>query len=360
MQARYNDGLISASHPVDVRLETGSLAFRAGDDEHRWPLGDLRLERLGDQVRLSHGDARLLMAAQAWAQATGASGVAVEARHRSLERKLVVALTAGGIAVTALLFVGIPALSPVLARMTPPSFEQELGENFDAQLSLAFPTCEGAGGQTQLADLGRRLGAQADTVFPIRVRAVEAPMLNAFALPGGLVVVTDDLIEMASSPDELAAVIAHEAAHVEKRHVMQSVWRSMGLGLVVDLVIGGGSGAGQQAVILAASVNERRFSREVEAEADRRGMQLLERAGLSSQGMAPFFERLAAKNEGPNAAAVRELISSHPGSRGRAKVSRANARPGAAALSPAAWAEVREACATNPRGDRLRRWRLGR
>lgn len=360
MKARFNDGLTSASHIVDVEVEDGALAFAAGGADHCWPLVDLRIEKIGDRARLSLGDARLLVDAKAWRLATGAAGAAVETRHRSLERKLVIALTAGGIAVAALLFVGIPAVSPVLAQMTPPQFEQQLGENFNAQLALAFPSCEGTSGQAALADLGRRLSAQAQTNFPIQVRAVEAPMVNAFALPGGLVVVTDDLIEMARSPDELAAVVAHETAHVEKRHVMQSVWRSMGLGLVLDLVIGGGTGAGQQAVLLAANFADLRFSRAAEVEADRRGMQLLEGAGLSSQGMAPFFERLATKNEGPSAAAVKELISSHPDTRGRARTSRALARAGAPALSPAAWAEVRDACASNPRGERFRRWRLSR
>jgi Zn-dependent protease with chaperone function len=65
--------------------------------------------------------------------------------------------------------------------------------------------------------------------------------------------VTDRLIALAASPDELSAVIAHEAAHVEKRHVMQSVWRSFGFGVLLDAVVGGGTGAGQQAVLLIGS-----------------------------------------------------------------------------------------------------------
>jgi beta-barrel assembly-enhancing protease len=76
-----------------------------------------------------------------------------------------------------------------------------------------------------------------------------------------VVLVTGDLIELAKTPDELSAVIAHEVAHVERRHVMQGVWRSLGLGLVLDAVVGGGTGADQQAVLLMGSVTDLRFSR---------------------------------------------------------------------------------------------------
>lgn len=213
---------------------------------------------------------------------------------------------------------------------------------------MVFKDCRGDAGQQALAEVGDRLQAVADTPFDIQVRAVEAPMANAFALPGGIVMVTDDLIEMAETPDELAAVIAHEAAHVEKRHVMQSVWRSLGVGLILDAAVGGGSGAGQQAVLLAGSMNDLRYSREAETEADVRGMQLLEANGWSSRGMAPFFRKIAAKGEGPESAMVKELISSHPESERRARAAEARAKSGRPALSPEAWAAVKASCQAAP------------
>ena len=347
MQARFNDGLTARSLPVEVAVEVHRLSFEADGETHVWSLADLHIEDLGERLRLSHlkvGDGRLTLDAAAWRASGGGAGLKAERRHRSREARLVVGLTVAGLAIAAVVFIGVPAASGPLARATPPDIEARMGRNFEAQISIAFRPCHAGPGQAALAAFGHRLEAAADTPFDIRVRAVQAPMVNAFALPGGAVMVTDDLIALARTPDELAAVIAHEAAHVERRHVMQAVWRSLGLGLVLDAVVGGGSGAGQQAVLLAGSVADLRFSRSAEHEADVRGQQLLEANGLSSEGMAPFFQRIASKGEGPNALAVRELMSSHPGSQRRARESAARARPGAPAFTAAEWRSIRSAC----------------
>lgn len=346
--ARFYDGLTSQPWPIDVVLAGDVLVFEAEGVTRRWPLGGLTIDAAGGVVRLSRSgdDERLLIDGAVWRAFAGAQGRAAEKRSRFGEWKLVAGLAVAGVLLTLLVFVGVPAVSGPLARMTPPAFERRIGENFEAQLSVGLKPCGGREGQAALAAFGRRLGRAAQTPFDIRVRAVEAPITNAFALPGGAVMVTDDLIGLTQTPDELAAVIAHETAHVEKRHVMQAVWRSLGLGLVLDAVVGGGSGAGQQAVLLAGSFTDLRFSRQAEAQADSRGMELLQAQGLSSKGMAPFFERLAAKGEGAEARAVKELISSHPDTIARARVSRLHARPGASAFSPREWAAIKAACAT--------------
>lgn len=363
MQARFHDGLTARSLPVEVLIDGDSLVFEADGQTHAWSLADLHVEDLGDRLRLSHpkvGDGRLTVDAAGWRASGGGAGLRAERRHRSRETRLVLALAAAGLTLAAVVFIGVPAASGPLARATPPEVEKRMGRNFEAQLGLGFRSCSGAPGQAALTAFGHRLQAAADTPFDIRVRAVQAPMTNAFALPGGAVMITDDLIALVRTPDELSAVIAHEAAHVERRHVMQAVWRSLGLGLVLDAVVGGGSGAGQQAVLLAGSVADLRFSRTAEREADVRGMQLLEASGLSSQGMAPFFQRIAAKGEGPNAVAVKELISSHPDSLRRARESAARAHPGAAAFTPAEWAAIKTSCAKPKRTlDRFIRDPLG-
>ena len=129
-------------------------------------------------------------------------------RDRSRERRLAVALAVVAAAVTGFVFIGIPALSGPLARATPVEYERNMGRNFDLQMSALFPSCEGEAGQAALQTMTDRLASNADTVFDIRIRAVQAPMINVFALPGGSIVVTDDLIRAADTPDEVAAVVA--------------------------------------------------------------------------------------------------------------------------------------------------------
>ena len=125
---------------------------------------------------------------------------------------------------------------------------------------------------------------------------------------------------------------------------MQAVWRSFGFGVLLDAAVGGGTGAGQQAVLLMGSMTSLRFGRAAEAEADTEGQALLNAQGLSSQGMAPFFQRLTATGDGKDAAVVRELLSDHPDTLRRATASQARAKPGAVAFSLAEWTAIKSAC----------------
>ncbi|MBL8771101.1 MAG: M48 family metallopeptidase [Phenylobacterium sp.] len=349
MHGKFHDGLTSAAWEVTAEASDGALRFSAGGVDHVWPLADIGAETVAGGVRLARpgAPARLTVSAADWR----GLGLArrFDRRSRRAELALVAGLAAAALLVVLVVFVGVPLASGPLARATPPAFEAGIGENFQAQLSVAFPACTGAAGQAALQRLGARLGEAAGSPFPIRVEAVEAPMVNAFALPGGAIVITDDLIAMTRSPAELSAVLAHEVAHVERRHVMEAVWRSLGFGLILDAVVGGGSGAGQQAILLAGTFADLRYSRDVEREADAAGQALLARLGLSSRGMASFFERLSEQEGSKSAAGVAELVSSHPDTRRRAELSRARSRDGGAALAPSEWAAVRAACARDPK-----------
>ena len=363
MAARFYDGRSALSHDAEVRLEGDALDIRADGQALVWRLADLIAEVEADQVRVSNRrerDTRLVLSVEEW---TALIGDRLDGRKRERRRRefwLVGGLAAVAGAVMLFVFVGVPILSGPVARATPVSMELRMGENFDAQVGAIFPTCRNEEGQRILSALGDRIAMGADTPFDIRVRAVEAPMVNAFALPGGPVLITDDLISEAESPDELAAVIAHEIAHVEMRHVMQAVWRDLGIGMLLDLVVGGGTGAGQQAVILAGQASDLTYSRDAELEADTRGQALLHAAGLSSQGMAPFFDRMARADGSGRLGEAVEFMNSHPDSSRRGRVARAGARPGLSALDAEEWRVVKAVCAAPSDGpvDRLK-GRLG-
>ncbi len=143
---------------------------------------------------------------------------------------------------------------------------------------------------------------------------------------------------------------------------MQAVWRSLGIGLLLDAVVGGGSGAGQQAVLLAGQATDLRYGRDAESEADSRGQQLLHALGLSSTGMAPFFARLDRREAGEVGDAA-EFMSTHPDSRRRAAAARSREKAGVPAFDEAEWAAVKAACGSTANGpiDRLeRRFRVSR
>ena len=345
--ARYFDGKSIRPHDVSVERRGDALAFAVAGTDKTWPVAKIDAVAEQTEVRLSwrgDRDARLVMATRTWRDLAGSLHQASAQRRRRGEYWIAGSLFGFAAATLLFVFVGVPALSGPLAQRTPPSLEARLGDNLERQMAGFMPRCAGAEGQAVLASLGDRIAAGADAPFDIRVQAVQAPMLNAMALPGGRVWVTDDLIREAKSPDELAAVVAHEVAHIEKRHVMQAVLRSLGIGMVLDAVVGGGSGAGQQAVILAGNATELSYGRRDETEADARGQALLHTQGLSSLGMASFFERLDDTTGRADTDAAVEFTSSHPNTQRRVAAARAAERPGAPALTEGEWQAVRTAC----------------
>lgn len=143
-----------------------------------------------------------------------------------------------------------------------------------------------------------------------RARVVRKDDVNAFALPGGQIVVFSGLIEKADSAEQLAGVLAHEMAHATLRHGMQSVGQSLGIVAAVEFMIGDvggllalGSQVAQESILTS-------YSRRAETEADLEGARMLHAAGLDPHEMASFFEKLK-KDEGDLPGLV-AWISTHP------------------------------------------------
>ena len=98
---------------------------------------------------------------------------------------------------------------------------------------------------------------------------------NALALPGGTIIITDQLIKLAKSDDEIAGVIGHEIGHVELRHSLRQIYRVLGIGFMIS-VIGGDSGQLVEDVIAqAAALESLSYSRQFETESDFRGAELM-------------------------------------------------------------------------------------
>ena len=114
---------------------------------------------------------------------------------------------------------------------------------------------------------------------------VKDDMMNAFAARG-VIVVNSGLIKKADSPNEVAAVLAHEVQHVEQRHSLKNMLHSAGVASVVLVVLGD---ANAVMMIMAQQVSQQYFSRKVEADADLKGAQLLTKTNTDPSGMPSFF-----------------------------------------------------------------------
>src|SRR5262245_13069360 len=166
--------------------------------------------------------------------------------------------------------------------------------------------------QGRLTDLAGRLAAcLREQRYPFTVRALQAPEVNGFALPGGFVFLTRPLVELcAADADALAFVLGHEMAHVACRHAMDRLMANSVLraGLSRLSVAGGLLGASLRG--LAASLLHQGYSREQELEADGVGARLAAAAGFDPWAAVRLLERLAGV-AGP-VAGLSAYFSSHP------------------------------------------------
>ena len=155
----------------------------------------------------------------------------------------------------------------------------------------------------------RRIGADLTTgsPYPYEFHIVRDESINAFAMPGGFVVVHTGLLASADSAEELAAVVAHEVQHVERRHGLRGLVHAAGWRAVLSLILGntGGSIAGSW----VQNLGDLRFSRSQETDADLEGVKALVRADIDPKGMVAFFSRLA-----KDPSHLPALLSSHPAS----------------------------------------------
>ena len=189
--------------------------------------------------------------------------------------------------------------------------------------------------------------APPDTLpIPLTVQVIESETVNAFALPGGQVVLFEGLIKKATSPEEVAGVLAHEIGHVEHRHALRRMVRAAGVGFLASMLSGGVvSDFSQQLVVLD-------FSREMEAQADEAALEALSDAGIAAGGFADFFDRLAEENDEDNSFfggdAFESLLATHPISTDRSARIRAHPTPlnVSPALSDADWQALRNICKT--------------
>lgn len=196
------------------------------------------------------------------------------------------------------------AVARWIVERIPPEQEARLGELALAQ-ARAQMRLETTGPAVEAVRLmGERLTA--GTRLRYRWFVADRPEINAFAAPGGVVVVFRGLIQAADTPDEVAGVIAHEVAHAELRHSLRAGIEGMGLRAMLSLALGDLSGGALERA--AGDLTELRFSREAEREADSEGLRRMAAAGIDARGMIRFFERLQ-EQEGP---ALPALLSTHP------------------------------------------------
>ncbi|MGH9586802.1 MAG: M48 family metalloprotease [Acidobacteriaceae bacterium] len=163
--------------------------------------------------------------------------------------------------------------------------------------------------------IGQNIVKNSDCKVPFTIKVIDSDEINAFALPGGFFFVNSGLVLAADDEAELAAVMAHETAHVCAHHALRQMTRAnyLQIASIAPMVfIGGWTGYGiYEASSIALPITMLKFSRDFEAQADYLGIEYMYRAGYDPEAMITFFEKIEDLQK-HKPGAVEKVFSDHP------------------------------------------------
>jgi len=365
-----SDGRTAAAVAVRARLgEAGLEILPAGERRAAlvWPYAELQssvpLKSDAPDVLLSlkpNGSQTLFVANAAFSQELLARSSGLSAtRQRLLGLRPGIATVAivAALAATVRFLELHPAQT--IARMLPQQTREAMGRSVVAQLTGHMKQCDSGPGRIALDRLTSRLITASGNAGPVRVVMIDWALVNAFATPGGQIIMTRALVQKAGSPDEVAGVLAHEIGHTIELHPEAGLVRAMGLSAAAQLVF---AGTTSTAANIGLLLTQLRYTRVAEREADGHAMRILKQAGISSKGFGDFFERLEPKLSNPAAKTdddkkdekkvslgsrifASEILRSHPLTTERLALVRAQpAYAATPALSAEDWQALREMC----------------
>jgi Zn-dependent protease with chaperone function len=347
-EARWFDGVGGLPRDARVVFVDGLLHVQPADaaDALSFRLGEVRVaERLLRAPRLIDlpgGGALQIAESDALAAAFAASGVhdPVVVRWQRLWPEATGALLLLVMLAVWLYVEGLPRASEWAADHVSPSLEARLGDQALAVLDrrVLVPSRLSDSRQAELrkmfADFQSHGGLE--PVRRIEFRSVSSGRgVNAFALPGGVIVFLDGIVELAAGDDDiLLAVLAHEYGHHARHHMTRGLFRALGAVALASVIWGDYSSIASHGAVLFGQL---RYSRHDESEADDFAFAALGRAGVSPDAMARFFWREDADpGKKAHGGEAPEWLSTHPGSNDRAEraLEAAEAWRNAAASAP--------------------------
>lgn len=195
----------------------------------------------------------------------------------------------------------IPALARRVAFAVPAATEDSLGRESLGMLDrlLFAPTKLPPARQREVAELFGRMTRDLPWAGGYRLELRSSPRLgaNALALPSGIIVATDRLVEIARNDDELAAVLAHEMGHVRHRHALRHLLQNSATGLLVAALTGDITSVTSLSAGLPTALAEAKFSRDFETEADDAAVAYLRSRDIPLRRFADILARLQAEHD---------------------------------------------------------------
>jgi Zn-dependent protease with chaperone function len=331
LRGSYYDGASSARHEVTLRRDGGCLHIAGAGIERSCAIDQLRISPPLGRLRrtLTFPDGALCEVEESAALDTllglAGPGRTTEGLIHGWEKSLPLAL--GALVLTVLLVwgflrFGIPVLAHHVATAIPAASEATMGDETLDFLDkfILQPTALPPERQEEVrqlfAELCRKLPAAAG--YRLELRASKALGANALALPGGIVVATDDFIILAANNDEIIAVLAHECAHVRQRHALRQLLQNSAVGVVIATLTGDITSVTAIVAGLPTALVNARYSRDFEDEADAAAVAYLRAQAIPVSRYADILRRLQAYHDKKNGGSGKEsgtfgdLFSTHP------------------------------------------------
>ncbi|GIZ08006.1 M48 family metallopeptidase [Flavobacterium sp. UMI-01] len=314
--AVFYDGNSSTPHTIEVSIdiyrETIILEL-AHDERQIWKISNIDFDKRNTGLHLEHGteviqhlkieDADFIETIQNFRKEKGHIGWYQRLLDLGIKTHLSIAI--GILVIIGLCYIYvIPWVGEKAATLIPEEYDNQLGSSAWLENDY-FVTIDSSKTKT-LNAFAQELNLK--NTKKLKFTVVQSDEINAFAMPDGNIVVFTGIINEMKNYDELVGLLGHEASHVNNRHSMKMLCRSLSGYLFVSLILGDVNGV---MAIIGDNVNNLQslsFSREFEHQADTDGYQILKTNKVNPKGMSNLFQRLQ-KNNSIN---IPEFLSSHP------------------------------------------------
>jgi Zn-dependent protease with chaperone function len=292
----------SRAHAVCVTVVGQDLQIQGADFLHAVPLRGIRIdEPLGTSPRTLHldGGASLELAGDCKPLLAAIDKPAGWTFVDRLERSwpLVFLAIVAVIGMTFLLVRNVmPIAAQAAAASLPADVDKSIGEGGLLLLdkSVFKPSALDKGRQESIREQLALLivGTQDDHTFRVEFRRGGPLGANAFALPSGIIVITDELVHLSVHPDEISAVLAHEIGHVVHRHSLRMLFQDTGTALLIGTLLGDVTSMSSLASALPTILVQSSYSREFEKEADGYAYSVLENLNIPKRRLTDILRRL--------------------------------------------------------------------
>lgn len=320
-----------------VVIDTAMISFKSHNISFQLPLDEIEVKLGGAADRLvffSHPaypdqtiysrDVNILNAPQFKSQPVVRRQRKTIQRYRLKKRFGLFAACALVIAVFGSAYLLKDPFVGLVANRLPPELEDTLGKNIISQYRADHIFVESGEVDQQLNHLIEPLiTAIASDRYDFKFYIVKDPSLNAFALPGGHIVIHTGLIVNASRAEEILGVLAHEIAHVNRQHGVRKVLESTGLFVILSSLFGDVGGVTAVVLSNGTFLLQQQFSRDFEREADKLAVDYLADADIDPSGLYDFFAKLKQEGSETTLGSLTDslsLLSTHPATSERMKL----------------------------------------